>query len=134
MLRQTFGMWDTIVEDVLSSEDATGHGKGNLPNATIGDDNEYDAADDDDLSWDDPKSIDRAAVAEYDRIEEARRIPLFKGSTMTTMETTAIFLKILREGGTSNLLILQVFAAHHRAVLPQPNTLPDSENAASSVL
>jgi hypothetical protein len=54
-------MWDTIVEDVLSSEDATGHGKGNLPNATIGDDNEYDAADDDDLSWDDPKSIDRAA-------------------------------------------------------------------------
>jgi DNA-directed RNA polymerase subunit RPC12/RpoP len=53
---------------------------------------------------------------------------------MTTMESTTILLNILCEGGASNVLISQVFAALYRAILPQPNTLPDSEYEASDIL
>jgi hypothetical protein len=62
------------------------------------------------------------------------RVPLFEGSSMTTMEATTVLLNILREGGSSNIVISQVFATLHRAILPQPNTLPDSEYEASNVL
>jgi hypothetical protein len=90
--------------------------------------------DEEDIPWGDPDAVDRATADEFDRIQEAARIPLFQGSTMSTMEATTILLNILREGGAPNVLISQVFAALHRAILPQPNTLPDSEYAASDTL
>jgi hypothetical protein len=53
---------------------------------------------------------------------------------MTSMEATTILLNYLREGRGSNVLISQVFAALHRAILLQPNTLFDSEYEASDLL
>jgi hypothetical protein len=125
-------VWDSIADDVAVAQSSREE------RAPDGDD-EVDEGDDNVMEeelipWGDPEAMDCGAAAEYDRLKEAARVPLFQGSTMTSMEATTILLNILREGGGSNVLISQVFAALHRAILPQPNTLPDSEYEASDIL
>jgi hypothetical protein len=135
MIRQTFGAWDSIAEEVAAAEEALQVEQQNYGWENVDyDDEECDWMDEEDIPWGDPDAMERVAAEEDGRIQEAARILLFQGSTVTVMEITTILLNILREGGASNVLIIQAFAALHRIVLPQPNTLPDSKYEASSVL
>jgi hypothetical protein len=128
-LQQTFGMCDDIREEVSDTyRDRTGCNMG------VGDDDGYDCFDEEDIPWGNPEAMDVAAAAEYKTLTKEAHIPLFEGATMTSMEATTILLNILREGGALNLLISQVFVALHRAILLQPNTLPESKYEASHVL
>jgi hypothetical protein len=129
MIQQTFGMWDEIANAVDEAENA----RVGAPEEPAENDG-YDGVDDTEIPWGDPDDLHQSASAEYDRLREAARIPLYQGSAMTTMEATTILLNILREGGVSNVVISEVFAELHCAILPQPNTLPDNEYEASDVL
>ena len=154
-MRQTFGVWDEVRntaadaavarEDGLPQhgnqdyDDSDGpvHGGGDQP--PMEDDlppmdNGFEYNSGDELDWGDPDAMDRETAAELERIQEVSRIPLFEGSPLSGMEATILLLNQLRGNNASNVQVDQTFALLHRVILPQPNTLPDSEYGASQVL
>ena len=82
----------------------------------------------------DTKAMDQATAKEMECIREVMRIPLYEGSPTICLEAVILQLNLDRANNTTNVLINQSFALMHRVLLPQPNTFPDSEYAASQML
>lgn len=136
VMQHTFGMWDEIREDIAAAEEAADD-RGERPlinDEGLNFDNDNVGDDDVDLPWGDPDAMDREAAVEYNRIQESARIPLFEGSYVTCLQATIMMLNMFRCNKASNMEIDQAFALNHRVLLPQPNTLPDSEYEASLML
>ena len=156
VLRQAFGVWDEIRltaaddaqerERVLAgqpqgSETGTvGDGReasvGNSENAEYsrGSELPFDLGDEEDFEWGDPDAMDAAAAAQAERMEEVARVPLYEGSTLSSLEAVILLLNHHRSNNHTNVAIDQNFALLHRVLLPKPNTMPDSEYAASQML
>lgn len=133
VMQQTFGLWDDLRENVAAAEEAAAMNGQRQGDGDVWDD-ETDRDDDEDLPWGDPDAMDRAAAAEYDSIQEHARVPLFESSQITCLQAVVLMLNMFRCNKASNVQIDQAFALAHRVLLPQPNTLPDSEYEASLLL
>ena len=154
VLRQTFGLWDdlrgTVTDDAeargatqqeqaLEDQGDDGHplGAQSLPSSPQespfhGMEFGYDSGDD--LDWGDPDAMDEATAAQLEQIQEVARVPLYEGSHLSSLEAVILLLNQLRGNNATNVQTDQLFALLHRVILPQPNTLPDSEYAASQML
>lgn len=138
VLHDTFDMWDTMRADVVAAEEARAQN-----NVTIGD-QQGNSDDEDDVDefldaegnmpWGDPDKFDASTHAEFERLNEAGRVPLFEGSTISRLTATILILNLLKTHGSSALLISEMFALLHRVILQQPNSLPDSGYEAHSHL
>jgi hypothetical protein len=105
--------------------------------AVVGDSADFDSDnsdDEDDLPWGDNAAVDGAFAADYIRLNEAARVPLFEGSSVSCLEAVAIIVNILRNRQATSLLTSEVFACLHRVILPQPKSLSDSEYEASALI
>jgi hypothetical protein len=130
VMHDTFGHWDEMQEDF-----AVNHGdmdcEAPVPEV---EESDNDASDEEDLRWGDPVAVEEAFSANYVRLNEAARLPLFEGSPVSYLEAVALLINILRNCQATSLLTLEVFAILHKVILPQPNTLPDSEYEASMLI
>lgn len=86
---------------------------------------------DSNLKWGDPDGVDMETTAHLQRIQEVASVPLYEGSPISSLEAVILMLNHYRGNNATNVLMDQAFALAHRVLLPQPNTLPDSEYAAS---
>jgi len=66
-----------------------------------------------------------------ERFEDVARVPLFEGSTLSSLSTTILILNCCQIHGVSNAFILELLALLKRNILPRPNALPRSEYEAS---
>ena len=155
-VRQTFGVWDDVrhtaavdatareevhlngTETELDDDDADSqrmHGEDERVGHDIDDmRNECDTEESEDILWGDADAMDQATTEEMDRIQEIARVPLYDGSPITSLEAVILMLNHHRANNATNVQTDQAFALAHRVLLPQPNTLPDSEYAASQML
>ena len=156
-VQQAFGVWDEVRDEAaraanvrLERETRTGaagedHGLDDSTRSQVGRDSdtenlppesayESDDGGGEDIPWGDPDAMDEGVQQEMERIQELARIPLYQGSPTTMLEAVILMLNQLRGNNATNVQIDQTFALTHRVLLPQPNTLPDSEHAASRVL
>lgn len=137
-VHDTFDMWDTMREELpevaqdKAQNDFGGLGGEDEMDTEGGEDNFFDV--EDNVPWGDPDAIDRAAAEEFERLNEAGRIPCFEGSSISMLSATILILNLLKTHGSSALLISEMFTLLHRIILPQPNTLPDSGYEAHSHL
>jgi hypothetical protein len=67
-------------------------------------------------------------------IDETTRIPLFEGSTLSSLYATLVILNCCHTHGASNAFITKLLGLLKKNILPTPNTLPSSEYEASSTL
>ena len=78
--------------------------------------------------------MDAATAEGMERVQEVSRVPLYEGSTVTCLEAVILVLNQHMANNATNVHIDQAFSLMHRVLLPKPNTLPDSEYAASLML
>lgn len=82
--------------------------------------------------YDDDEPMDMGA--EWESVDEAGRIPLFHGSSLSMLACVLILLNICRMHRVSNAFINELLHVLSRSILPSPNSLPDSERKASRLL
>ena len=87
-----------------------------------------------DMTWGDGDAMDQRTAYELDRIGEVSRVPLYEGSPLTTLQAVILLLNHHRANNATNVQTDQALTLAHRVLLPHPNTLPDSEYAASQML
>jgi hypothetical protein len=68
----------------------------------------------------------------HTRMQEVAAVPIFKNSPLTSLSTTLLILNACRTYRCTSVFVSKLFRLLHHSVLPQPNTLPDSEYKASS--
>lgn len=127
LLQQSFERWDELEANVAETEAA----RESVVDAEDEDDIVFD---DDDIPWGDPDAMDKEAYARLQRLHEAATIPLFENSPMTSLEANIMILNMMRGNKSTNVSISNAFALFHRVILPQPNSLADSEYEASKQL
>jgi hypothetical protein len=67
---------------------------------------------------------------EHMAFEEASRVPLFEGSTLSIFASTLFIMNHCHTHGTSNTFISELLGLFENNILPNPNTLPSSEHEA----
>ena len=128
VLQQVFGTWDELREDVAEREDAAAQSGERV------DMDDVEGESTEDPFRGDLDALDQESALEHAKLQEQARINLFEGSSVTRLEATVLMLNMYRCNKASNVEIDQGFALNHRVLLPQPNTLPDSEYEASQLL
>jgi len=71
---------------------------------------------------------------EHDNIEEASKIPLFEGSTLSSLFATFLILNCCHIDGASNAFITKLLELLKKKISPALNTLLFSKYEASSTL
>ncbi len=67
-------------------------------------------------------------------IDETSKIPLFEGSTLSSLSVTFLILNCCRTHGASNAFITKLLGLLKKNILSTPNTLPSLEYEAFSTL
>ena len=67
-------------------------------------------------------------------VHEASKVPLYVGSLVSLLSATIIIMNCSRIHGVSSAFINELLHVLSQVILPQPNSLPTSEAAASSLL
>lgn len=137
VFRQALGVWDQVAEEVNAAEAARAKDRpppGSELQHSDESEDEYGSDEEDRIPWGNPDVMEASASAELEKLSEAARVPLHGHTALTSFEASTMLLNALRGGGVSNTVTSQVFALLHRVILPQPNTLPDSEYEASNQL
>jgi len=62
--------------------------------------------------------------------KDASRIPLFEGSTLSSLALTFLIMNCCHIHGTSNSFIFKLLELLKKIILPNPNTLPSLEHKA----
>ncbi len=62
--------------------------------------------------------------------KEASKVPLFEGSTLSSLASTFFIMNCCRTHGTSNTFIFELLGLFKKNILPNPNTLPSLEHEA----
>jgi hypothetical protein len=70
----------------------------------------------------------------HNAFEEAYRVPLYKGSTLSKLCATLLILNCCCTHGTSNAFITKLLGLLKKNILPMPNTLPSSKYEVSNTL
>jgi hypothetical protein len=66
--------------------------------------------------------------------EEAVKVPLFEGSTLSNLCETLLIVNCCHTHGTSNAFIIEILGLLKKNILSNPNTLPSFEYEASSTI
>jgi hypothetical protein len=64
---------------------------------------------------------------EHMAFKEASRVPLFERSTLSILASTLLIMNCCGTHGTFNIFISELLGLLKKSILPNPNTLPSSE-------
>jgi hypothetical protein len=70
----------------------------------------------------------------HSEFEEVAKVPLFKGSTLSSLCATFLIMNCCHNHGTSNVFITKLLGLLKKNILPNPNTLPSFEYETSSTM
>ena len=83
---------------------------------------------------DDIEAMDVAPPSQPELLESNATMPLYAGSSLTTLGATQILLNYLRTHGASNVLVNELFGILSISILPSINSLPTIEYATFKTL
>ena len=76
----------------------------------------------------------RAPFEGASALDDESRAPLFCGSDLTRLDSTLLFMNVVRTHKVTNACITELLHLFSKVILPKPNSLPTSEGIASSMV